>query len=69
LISAPFGAAADVPLAVAPDDEELLLLLLPLLLHAATPSAAARTLASSAVRVNLDLLLITGPFPLFIRPS
>src|SRR5215469_2585695 len=41
LITAPFGAAAaDVPLAVAPEDEGLLLLLL---LHAATPSAAART--------------------------
>jgi hypothetical protein len=63
LITAPFGAAAaDVPLAAAPEDGELLLLVL--LLHAATPSAAARTLASSAVRVNLDLLLITGPFPL-----
>jgi hypothetical protein len=55
LISAPFGAAAaDVPLVAAPDDEELLLLLL---LHAATPSAAARTPASSAVRVNADLLV------------
>ena len=57
LISAPFGAAAaDVPLLAAPDDEELLLLLL-LLLHAATPRAAARTPASSAVRVNADLLV------------
>ena len=56
LIGAPFGAAADVPLAVDPDDaddEELL----PLLLHAATPSAAARTPASSAVRVNADRLV------------
>jgi hypothetical protein len=53
LISAPFGAAAaDVPPAAAPDDEELLPLL-----HAATPSAAARTPASSAVRVNADLLV------------
>src|SRR5690349_2858533 len=52
LISAPFGAAADVPLVVAPDDEELLPLL-----HAATPSAAARTPASSAVRVNADRLV------------
>jgi hypothetical protein len=56
LISAPFGAAAaDVPLVVAPDDpddEELLLLL-----QAATPSAAARTLASSAVRVNVNRLV------------
>jgi hypothetical protein len=55
LISAPFGAAADVPPAAAPDDpddEELLPLL-----HAATPSAAARTPASSAVRVNADRLV------------
>jgi hypothetical protein len=71
LISAPFGAEADVPLVVAPDDpddEELLPLL-----HAATPSAAAKTPASSAVRVNADrlvsraircVLLIIGPFPL-----
>ena len=54
LISAPFGAAADVPLAAVPDDaddEELLPLL-----HAATPSAAAMTPASSAVRVNADRL-------------